>query len=608
MIEGQSTELTGFNMMPAMVTSTFEADDTRREIWTRGAIRHLLRDCTERQAFPCRAWLDPAEARANERTQVSLHLAPTDWPIVTGGRVVLLLPQFWGGIVQERDPTTYHLWRSPRTYPGYISSHIRWETDAEASIGGTITCCGSVHTALALVVEDGRVERGDELVIVIGDERGLAPLTVEFAGTYRFGVLVDGSGSDDWRSVQPAPAIRVTPGPADRLRVTLPACREEAEVTPRVVALDAHLNLADDAPAGEVGTRSVGPARVATVACPGRGLAGVSNPSVTGPWVEGLNVYFGEIHSHCELSDGVGTIDDGYAFARDALGLDFAAMTDHFEYTQPTLYYPPEERWPRTIEAAERFNEPGRFVTLLGYEWGGRPHINVYYRGGEGEILTAQTDCSRTATDLWASLHELGRPVVTIPHHPKFISPADWREHDDRLQRLVEVYSGWGSSELGSEHTARAALQRGLRLGFIAGTDNHIGRPGQGNRTHEGGGLACVLAPELTREAIFDALVARRCYATTGARMLLDLRVNGALMGSEAPMAQKRSVTVRAIGEADIRRVEIVSNGAVVHTEQTASQVVELLWEERSRQAAWYYARLSQADGHQAWSSPVWIR
>ena len=44
---------------------------------------------------------------------------------------------------------------------------------------------------------------------------------------------------------------------------------------------------------------------------------------------------------------------------------------------------------------------------------------------------------------------------------------------------------------------------------------------------HLGSGRAVVLAEALTREAVFDALHARRCYATTGAPIVLDFTVNG---------------------------------------------------------------------------------
>ena len=45
------------------------------------------------------------------------------------------------------------------------------------------------------------------------------------------------------------------------------------------------------------------------------------------------------------------------------------------------------------------------------------------------------------------------------------------------------------------------------------------------------GVVAVVIAPALTREAVFDALAERRTYATTGARIVLDFSVGGVPMG-----------------------------------------------------------------------------
>ena len=56
-----------------------------------------------------------------------------------------------------------------------------------------------------------------------------------------------------------------------------------------------------------------------------------------------------------------------------------------------------------------------------------------------------------------------------------------------------------------------AALERGFRPGIIASSDDHLGYPGA-----YGEGLAGVLAKELSREAILDALWKRRTIAVTG--------------------------------------------------------------------------------------------
>ena len=79
---------------------------------------------------------------------------------------------------------------------------------------------------------------------------------------------------------------------------------------------------------------------------------------------------------------------------------------------------------------------------------------------------------------------------------------------------MIEIYSDWGRFEWLLED----ALSRGYKVGFVANSDGHKGRPGA---SHPGastfgayGGLTCVLAEVLTRDAIFEAIRQRRCYET----------------------------------------------------------------------------------------------
>src|SRR5437588_9402427 len=62
---------------------------------------------------------------------------------------------------------------------------------------------------------------------------------------------------------------------------------------------------------------------------------------------------------------------------------------------------------------------------------------------------------------------------------------------------------------------------------WFATGDDHKGRPGAtrpGASTFGAvGGLTCYFMPELTRDALFEALRTRRHYGTTGPRIFLDL-------------------------------------------------------------------------------------
>ena len=197
----------------------------------------------------------------------------------------------------------------------------------------------------------------------------------------------------------------------------------------------------------------------------------------------------------------------------------------------------------------------------------------------------------------------------------------------------MEIYSCWGQSENPSMDRwdkgmtpgagAWEALRRGYRLGMIASSDNHVGMPGRSYQhdrqvhTPFPGGLAAVWAPELTREALFDALKSRRCYGTTGARIILDFTLNDQPMGSILEVEGgevSREVYAYVRGTDAINRVEVVQNGKVVETgtphHRDRQDVYSLKWRDTTalEANAYYYIRVIQTDGEMAWSSPIWIK
>ena len=101
--------------------------------------------------------------------------------------------------------------------------------------------------------------------------------------------------------------------------------------------------------------------------------------------------------------------------------------------------------------------------------------------------------------------------------------------HDGRVERSVEVHSSWGTFEW----PLHDAFDKGFRVGVVCHSDDHKGRPGAtrpGASTFGAiGGLSCYFMPELTRDALFEALRKRRHYGTTGSRIFLDVR--GAFAG-----------------------------------------------------------------------------
>ena len=131
---------------------------------------------------------------------------------------------------------------------------------------------------------------------------------------------------------------------------------------------------------------------------------------------------------------------------------------------------------------------------------------------------------------------------------------------------LVEICSAWGVFEWLTED----ALRRGARIGFAGGSDDHTARPGFASPPphHFGirGGLTAALASACTREALWEALKARRTYATTGVRILLDVTANDHAVGSAFSTGGPVELSVHVVGTAPLWRVEVLRWPEVIYS------------------------------------------
>jgi len=295
--------------------------------------------------------------------------------------------------------------------------------------------------------------------------------------------------------------------------------------------------------------------------------------------------FFGDLHNHNDIGYAQGTLTRTFEIARNHL--DFFAFTPH-AYWPDIGRYPgnienkwlngfavAKARWPEVVEHARRFDAPGSFVTLLGYE---------RHSTSEGDYHIIFPDLKGDC-ELIASLKEFQafarrRGAILIPHHPANRlghRGADIRLLDPEVSPVMEIYSEWGCAESDrSSHaykrhsepgrwtwnTWQRFLEQGYRLGAIASTDDHLGYPG-GYRE----GLAAVQASSLTRESIMEALRARRTYAVTGDRIELDFTCNRRPMGSSLPFTARRRLDVRVKGWAQVDSVEVLKNNRVIHRE-----------------------------------------
>ena len=263
------------------------------------------------------------------------------------------------------------------------------------------------------------------------------------------------------------------------------------------------------------------------------------------PKASGYQAYFGDLHNHNAVGYARGSLRRTFEIARNHL--DFFAFTPHgywhdighyeggIEQRWLTGFEVTRKRWPEVLAMVREFDQPGTFVPIAGYEW----HSSSI---GDYHIIFPDLDGEYVRFDDIRTFQQFARErgAIMIPHHPanrrgdRGANPAYF---DPKVTPVIEIFSEWGNAEHDrapypyirhshggrwTRNTYQHFLAEGHRLGVVASTDDHLGYPGAYRE-----GLAAVLATELTREGIFDALRSRRTYGVTGDRIQMDFRLNG---------------------------------------------------------------------------------
>ena len=248
------------------------------------------------------------------------------------------------------------------------------------------------------------------------------------------------------------------------------------------------------------------------------------------------------------------------------------------------------ERTRRETAAAD---EEGRFVAFLGCEWsadtpeGG--DRNVIYRRDEPRLRRSGRFFTEDEPDPEPDLEAAPEFLEAMKDEDVLINmhaggrPTNLDFHEPRIETLAEVHSTHGTSDW----FVFDALRRGYRVGITGGTDGVTGRPGcdhPGSRLIRNvrSGVTAFLASELTREALWEAMAARRCYATDGPRMRLAVTADGHLMGSEYETEGSPLVAVEVEGTAGIEQVDLLCGAEPLWTWRpagpAANGAVRVLW------------------------------
>ncbi|MFL2855162.1 MAG: DUF3604 domain-containing protein, partial [Pseudohongiellaceae bacterium] len=503
-------------------------------------------------------------------------------PIVTGGGfwVARHFNANWGTF-QTEDPAA----------AGYVS--ISTDDDDTVFERETIMASGphggfrGPQPAIAFRVVEGELDRGSSVTITYGNrsQGGSGIMTPTFESERMpLPLYVDLDGSSEWRSL-PITPFEIVGGETTGVHGFAPSVVEPGESFELSVrAQDQYFNRATgDIPAFEVllnneivATTNAGADAITVLDLalnePGvywisirsadGSITGEGNPILVEENPE-FRIYWGDTHGHSGYSEGIGTVDYFMRFARDDARLDYVTHSEHDVWLDAG-------EWDLIRRTSAEYDEPGKFIPYLGWEWtrhtrfGG--HHNVLFRTIEDQIPVSAMEFP-VLSSLYAELHERHDPnnIVVIPHAH---NPGDFRQSDPQLEPIIEIMSMHGSFQWFME----AYLSHGHEVGVVAASDDHLSRPGYSaphrNSLAQRGGLGAVLAPERSRDAIFDGMKAKRTYATTGDRIILDFDVNGTGMGQRADYSDSRVVSGRAIGTAPLKSIQLLKNDEVIWEEE----------------------------------------
>jgi Protein of unknown function (DUF3604) len=599
-------------------------------------------------------------------------------PFVAGSHVELVLVYTAGTFGIDDTGMVKISWRTTSDFakPQFDKPQGANFTTVEASNGAKLEVwydrlnIRPYANTLLIRVGRGYLRAGDTLTIRFGDRRQGSPglrLQTNVEKSVELRTSVDAFATYEFCELPVQPAFDLIPGPASRWKAIVPSLAVVGEpFRLAIVAEDMWGNPTEDAeamltiessrplsalPEQIVVTKGDGPRVIENLVAAAPGDVELS-VTVDGQVVARANPlrvvsaaplrrYWADLHGQSGETIGMGTAEEYFRYARDKAFVDMVGhQGNDFQIT--------DDFWKKLNALTAQFDAPGKFVCLPGYEWSGNTGMggdrNVFFRR-EGRPIRrsshilvegeTSSEAVTTADKLFAALE--GEDCRVIAHVGGRYADVKYA-HDGRIERTVEVHSSWGTFEW----LLHDAFAMGYRVGVVCHSDDHKGRPGAttpGASTFGAiGGLSCYFMPELTRDALFEALRTRRHYGTTGTRLYLDVRgtfekavtgfsedpqlgaarefaVREAMMGDIIrPAGVPMKLFVEAIGTAPLERIDVLHGTRVVQSARPYSAGdlgarVRVRWQGaeyrgRGRETAWQ-GKLAVAGNRIARFAPV---
>ena len=302
-----------------------------------------------------------------------------------------------------------------------------------------------------------------------------------------------------------------------------------------------------------------------------------------------LNWYKGNTHTHTLNSDGDSTPDEVVRWYREH-GYDFLVLTDHNYLTSVDA-----------LNALHGADE--QFLVIKGEEvtdkFENKPiHVNglnikhlVKPQGGNSVVETIQRNVN--------AVHEAsGLPHINHPNYQWAITAEDLKQVTN--YKLLEIYNGHPyvnnlgvGGAPGLEEVWDMLLSGGKLVYGIAVDDaHHFKEPGNKSLALPGQGWIVVRAPQLSVEAILEAMEKGHFYASTGIEL-------------EYYIVDKKSITIK---------INVKKSGYNTrYRTQFIGRKGKVLSEAVSNPAIYYFkgdemyvrAKIIDSNGNKAWTQPV---
>lgn len=307
-----------------------------------------------------------------------------------------------------------------------------------------------------------------------------------------------------------------------------------------------------------------------------------------------MNLYAGELHGHTLDSDGKGTIEEAYTYARDVAGLDFFSITDHSNYFSGDTYQVEH------VNNAESFNEPGKFVALFGFE---QTYNNATYYGHLNTINYGSFTTRSTKLEKYYTAMAEGENAIVMFNHPgykwgNFCEYEFWSEEFDKVVNLSEIKGKSYDTEYA------LSLTKGWHLSPLYNEDNH--NKSWGNVSEYCG---YALAPSLTRENIVEAFQKNRTYTTTDKSLKVYYKINDEWMGARLnnPDKLKVSITLQTSKPIGLGKVYLIGEDNIIVASQNLGRTKKYTWEfEIDPEYDYYYVKVHN-DTTWCVTAPIWI-